>query len=64
MKRIIKKIINNLGYILLIAAMIVGAKVSTNATWINVIKSEFWNIIFVLIVIIIAEIVLRILKDE
>ena len=44
-----------LGYILIIGGMILGVKKSTGATWGNVIKSEFWTIILVVIIAIIAE---------
>ncbi len=63
MKKIILKIIDYLGYILIFAAMIIGTKVSTHATWVNVIRSEFWNMIFVLIVIIFTKVAVKIIKD-
>ncbi len=59
MRTIIDKIISILGYIFIIGGMILGEKFSTNATWGNVIKSEFWRIIFILIVGIIVEIIIK-----
>ncbi|MDW2797277.1 hypothetical protein RZO55_06770 [Clostridium boliviensis] len=64
MKKIILKIIDYLGYVLIFASIIIGTKVSTHATWINVIRSEFWNMIFVLVVIIVAEVIIKIVKDK
>ena len=63
MKSIILNIIDYLGYVLIFAAIIIGTKVSTHATWINVIRSEFWNMIFVLIVIIVTKVTVKIIKD-
>ncbi len=51
------KIIGILSYIIIIAGLIMGEKVSTNATLWNIIKSEFWKIIFIISVGIITEVV-------
>ncbi len=58
------RIIGNCGYIFIIVGMIVGEKVSTNAAWVNIIKSEFWQILFIVIIGIIAETLIKILIDK
>ncbi|WP_313186355.1 hypothetical protein [Lacrimispora sp.] len=49
------KLIGMWGYILIIAGMILAERKSTGAAWGNIIKSEFWTIILVVIIGIITE---------
>ncbi|MFT4105026.1 MAG: hypothetical protein QM657_04620 [Lacrimispora sp.] len=58
------KIIGNLGYIFIISGMVIAEKHSTNASWIAVIRSQFWEIIFVIIVAIIAEAVAKAYQEH
>ena len=53
------KIISVLSYIVIIAGLIMGEKVSTNATLLNIIKSEFWKIIFIVSVGIFTEVIVE-----
>lgn len=53
------KIIGNMGYVFIIGGMILGIKFSTNATWGNVIKSEFWRIILIIIIGITVETIVK-----
>lgn len=50
MKKINEKVISAWSYIVIIAGLLLGEKASTNATWSNIIKSNFWEIIFVVII--------------
>lgn len=64
MKILINKIIANLGYLLIICGMLIAEKVSTHATWRNIIKDNFWRIILVLIVIVISELIVKFIKEN
>jgi len=59
-----KKIIHNLGYIIIIGGIIVSEKIKSGAPLINIIRSEFINILFVFITAIVVELVLRIIKSD
>lgn len=64
MKELINKILENLGYILIIGGMLIAEKVSTHATWVNVIKENFWRIIFILIVIVVSDLIVKYIKEN
>lgn len=64
-KNIIKKrIVLNLGYIIIIGGIIISEKVKSGAPWLNIIRSEFINILLIIIVAVIVELVLRIIKND
>ncbi|WP_313069854.1 hypothetical protein [Lacrimispora sp.] len=64
MKTLLNKIISNLGYILIICGMLIADKVTTHAKWVNIIKDNTWRIIFVLIVIVVSELIIKYIKDN
>jgi predicted permease len=64
MKTLVNKIISNLGYILIICGMLIAEKVSTHATWGNIIKDNFGRIIFILIVIVVSELIIKYIKEN
>lgn len=59
-----KKIILNLGYIIIIGGIIISEKVKSGAPWLSIIQSEFINILFIIIVAVIVELILRIIKSD
>lgn len=59
-----KKIILNLGYIIIIGGIIINEKVKSGAPWLSIIQSEFINILFIIIVAVIVELILRIIKSD
>jgi len=52
-----------LGYIAIVSSIIIAEKVKTNASWLNIIKSEFGTIILVILIGIIVEVLITIFKD-
>ncbi|MBS5956432.1 MAG: hypothetical protein KIC73_05890 [Clostridiales bacterium] len=64
MKNLINKIIANLGYIIIICGMLIAEKISTQAIWANIIKDNFWRIIFILIVIVVSELIVKYIKEN
>lgn len=64
-RNIIKKIIiHNLGYITIIGGIIIGEKIKSGAPWINIIRSELSNIIFIFVIAVIVELILKITKSD
>jgi hypothetical protein len=52
-----------LGCIAIILVIIIGERVKTNASWLNIIKSEFGTIVLVILIGIIVEVMITIFKD-
>lgn len=59
MKKITEKLIGSWSYIAIIAGMLLGEKAATKATWWNVIKSEYWEIILVIVIGMIASVIIK-----
>ena len=64
MKKIIDKIISAWSYIAIIAGLLLGEKAATNATWWNIIKSEYWEIILVIVIGMIASAIIKYYKSN
>lgn len=64
MKKISDKIINAWSYIAIIVGVLLGEKAATKATWWSVIKSEFWEIILVVTIGIIASEIIKFYKSN
>lgn len=62
MKKITEKLIGSWSYIAIIAGMLLGEKAATKATWWNVIKSKYWEIILVIVIGIIASAIIKYYK--
>lgn len=52
-----------MGYIIIILSLIIGEKVKTNASWLNIIKSEFGTIFLLIFLVIIVEVLITIFKN-
>ncbi len=48
---------------MIILSLIIGEKVKTNASWLNIIKSESGTIFFLILIIIIVEVMITVFKD-
>ncbi|MEY8355465.1 hypothetical protein AALB39_19190 [Lachnospiraceae bacterium 54-53] len=59
-----QKLMNNLGYIVIIGGILLGEKTRTGAAWGNIIKSCSWEILLIIVVGVFTEIIMRILKDH
>lgn len=44
--------------------MLIAEKISTQAIWANIIKDNFWRIIFILIVIVVSELIVKYIKEN
>ncbi len=64
MKTIKDNMITIIGCIFIIGGMLLAEKHSTNASWVNIIKSEFWEIILIIIVTVVLDVIIRIIKDN
>ena len=51
-----KIIINNLGFIFIFAAMIIGERIKTHASWFNIVKSQFGTYVLIILIAIVVEI--------
>lgn len=58
-----KIIINNLGFVFIFAAMIIGERVKTHASWLNIIKSQFGTYVLIILIAIIVESFIIIFRD-
>ncbi|WP_394523329.1 hypothetical protein [Lacrimispora sp. JR3] len=59
-----EKLISAWSYIAIIVGILLAEKVSTKATWWNILKSEFWEIILVIFVGLIASAIIKYYKSN
>ncbi len=58
-----KIIINNLGFIFIFAAMIIGERIKTHASWFNIVKSQFGPYVLIILIAIVVESLIIIFRD-
>jgi len=56
--------VDNLGYIAIIAGMLIGERTKTGAPWLSIVKAELGSIIFIILIAIIVEAILKIHKGK
>ena len=64
MRKIANIIKENYGVIIIIAAMLIGDKVLTRASWYNIIRENFWGIFLSLFLWVILGIIIKYYMDN